>query len=453
VPRKEFVEETVKTPRELIANLPIDEVRIGARHRKDIGDLENLAVSIEEKGVLQPIGITPDRELVFGLRRLMACRDRLGWRTIPARIIPVTSIAQGEFAENMVRKDFAPSERVAIVDTLRGYKHGGDRKSNQLRNCDIDRHSVSHAASLVGDTKDNYYRAKKVVERGVPELIAAMDSGRLSVYAASLIADAAPEDQRRVLEKGGKEEVWTAKGIRKQLRRVQKERDREDARQQEIAVPDARDPIRIYNCPFQSLTEVAGITPSSVPLICTDIPYGEEFLGQLDELARLAAELLIEGGLFVTYYGHYYVNSAMKILDQHLTYAWMRCSRWVGAGNICFTRQVTSKWKPILVYSKGDWVERERWYDYTFHEEKEKDWHDWQQPLEEVKQIIRDFSNPGDLVVDPCGGGFTTAIACHQLNRLCVSCDIDAAYVVRGQERLALCRAEGRDVPNPRLRS
>jgi site-specific DNA-methyltransferase (adenine-specific) len=72
------------------------------------------------------------------------------------------------------------------------------------------------------------------------------------------------------------------------------------------------------------------------------------------------------------------------------------------------------------------------------------------QPRAEAEQLLRDFSEPGGLVVDPCGGGFTTAIACHLLDRRCISCDVDAACVVRGQERLGLCRSEGRDVPNPR---
>ena len=39
-------------------------------------------------GLLQPIGITPDKELVFGERRLRAAQA-LEWATIPARIVKV----------------------------------------------------------------------------------------------------------------------------------------------------------------------------------------------------------------------------------------------------------------------------------------------------------------------------------------------------------------------------
>jgi hypothetical protein len=102
-----------------IRMLPISEIKIGHRHRKDFGDLEGLAKSIES-GLLQSIGVSPEMELIWGLRRLLACRDILGWRTIPARVVSFVSIAQGEFDENTLRKDFSPSERVAIIETLRG---------------------------------------------------------------------------------------------------------------------------------------------------------------------------------------------------------------------------------------------------------------------------------------------------------------------------------------------
>ena len=57
--------------------LPISQIKIGDRHRKDLGDLCDLAASIE-KGLLQPIGVSPEMELIWGLRRLVATQDVLG---------------------------------------------------------------------------------------------------------------------------------------------------------------------------------------------------------------------------------------------------------------------------------------------------------------------------------------------------------------------------------------
>lgn len=99
--------------------------------------------------------------------------------------------------------------------------------------------------------------------------------------------------------------------------------------------------------------------------------------------------------------------------------------------------KMVSKSIPIGVYSNGNWQPSRKWCDTLHVEGREKDWHEWQRPLEEVERLVKYFSAPGDLVVDPCGGGFTTAVACHRLGRRFVGCDIDKAAVAQGQERLA----------------
>src|SRR5689334_14803331 len=139
-----------------VIQVPIRDIQVGVRHRKKMGDLEAFAENIRKRNLLEPIVITPDYHLVAGMRRLVACRDKLGWETIPAYILDIPSIAHGELDENTLRKDFTPSERVAIVDALRAYDHGGDRRSNQVRKRDLEPLTVKAAAARVGDTKDDY---------------------------------------------------------------------------------------------------------------------------------------------------------------------------------------------------------------------------------------------------------------------------------------------------------
>jgi DNA modification methylase len=126
----------------------------------------------------------------------------------------------------------------------------------------------------------------------------------------------------------------------------------------------------------------------------------------------------------------------MASLDKHLTYRWALASVWDGDATIFHLLQVVNQCKPILLYSKGVWQDRGLWPDLLRVNSKEKDVHEWQQPLEEAERLVRYFSRPGDLVVDPCGGGFTTAEACLRLSRKCVSCDLDPECVGRGQKRL-----------------
>jgi len=102
----------------MLKEIKITDIKVGTRHRKDMGDLASLADSIREEGLLQPIGVTEQLELVFGERRLRATKDILKKRTILARIVDVSSIIAGEYHENEVRKDFTVSERIAIAKAL-----------------------------------------------------------------------------------------------------------------------------------------------------------------------------------------------------------------------------------------------------------------------------------------------------------------------------------------------
>lgn len=97
--------------------LPLSAITVGDRHRKELGDIQSLAASIDAVGLLHPIVVTPQNQLVAGQRRLEACRS-LGWSEIPITIVDLDSIVLGEFQENAARKDFLPSEVDAIRRAL-----------------------------------------------------------------------------------------------------------------------------------------------------------------------------------------------------------------------------------------------------------------------------------------------------------------------------------------------
>src|SRR5262245_38675239 len=92
----------------IVLNVEIDKIKVGLRHRQDLGDLEPLITSIQTVGLLQPIVITGKNELVVGRRRLAAF-EQLGRPTIPARVYSDTPDAHlrlvAERDENLCRKD------------------------------------------------------------------------------------------------------------------------------------------------------------------------------------------------------------------------------------------------------------------------------------------------------------------------------------------------------------
>jgi len=71
---------------------------------------------------------------------------------------------------------------------------------------------------------------------------------------------------------------------------------------------------------------------------------------------------------------------------------------------------------------------------------KERTAHPTQKPLKVIERIILASSNKGDLILDPFGGSFTTAVAAENLGRRWISCDINPEYVELGKERLSQIR-------------
>ena len=93
-------------PNTVTAN--ITDISVDKRHRKDLGDVDALAASIAEIGLLHPVVVRPDRALIAGARRIAACKQ-VGWTEVPVRVVDLDEIVKGEYAENAHRKDFLPS--------------------------------------------------------------------------------------------------------------------------------------------------------------------------------------------------------------------------------------------------------------------------------------------------------------------------------------------------------
>ena len=196
-----------------VATLPIDAIKVGARFRQDHGDLDALARSIQELGLLQPIGVDREHCLIFGHRRYLAHR-RLGLDTIQARIIEVPSLIQAEHAENEIRKDFTASERVAIAKAVEeeiGNRRGrrtdlkvqglGDLLPTELPENFPEvsgKETRQIAAEKAGFGNETTYRqAKTVVEKADPALVQAMDAGAIAIGTAAKLASAPTEIQQR----------------------------------------------------------------------------------------------------------------------------------------------------------------------------------------------------------------------------------------------------------------
>ena len=196
---------------ENIIEVSIEHVVVQDRFRKDFGDIDGLAASIKELGLLQPIGIDSGYRLVFGERRLRACKQ-LGQDKIKVRFVNLDSLLKGELAENEFRKDFTPSERVAIgeaieaeikTDAEKRMKSGVENPVENFPQGGEKTRDLVAKATGFGNGK-TYEQAKKVVQNAAPELVEAMDKGEASVSAASALLDLTHAEQATVVREGKK---------------------------------------------------------------------------------------------------------------------------------------------------------------------------------------------------------------------------------------------------------
>jgi N6-adenosine-specific RNA methylase IME4 len=171
------------------ATRPVAAIVVGERHRRDMGDIDALARSMAELGLLHPIVVRPDGTLIAGERRLRAAQQ-LGWHEIPATVVDLAAAVRGEFAENAMRKDFTLSESVAIKRALEPLERAAAQKRMRAGrpsgNFPKGR-ALDNVAKVVGKDRKTIERAEAIVAAAEAEpakfgkLLADMDrTGRVN---------------------------------------------------------------------------------------------------------------------------------------------------------------------------------------------------------------------------------------------------------------------------------
>ena len=187
-------EQAAHRNEEGIGDIPIDEIQPNPhqpRTRFEPASLTELATSIREHGVIQPVIVTerPDQPqrywLITGERRWRAARQA-GLTSVPAVVREATSQQLLELAlvENLQRDDLSPLEEAAAYNTL------------------IDRFDLTQAqvAYRVGKSRSAVANAVRLL--GLPaEFQAALNDGLISAgHARALLSLASNEDKQRALD-------------------------------------------------------------------------------------------------------------------------------------------------------------------------------------------------------------------------------------------------------------
>lgn len=180
------------------------------------------------------------------------------------------------------------------------------------------------------------------------------------------------------------------------------------------------------------------IEPGTINAIVTDPPYPAEFLPLFADLADLAARTLKPGGLCAVMVGQSYLPDVYRLMARDdLAYQWTLAYLTPGGqATQLWQRKVNTFWKPILVYTKGQydgpWIGDVATSDVN---DNDKNHHHWGQSESGMADLLDRLTQPGDLVCDPFLGGGTTAVVAHQLGRRFIGCDIDEAHIVTTTDR------------------
>lgn len=101
--------------------IKIEDIKVKKRVRKDLGDIDSLKESIRLYGLLNPITINADHELVAGERRLEACKalgmERINVVVLDANVDKIKQL-EIELEENNQRKEFSDEELLEGYERL-----------------------------------------------------------------------------------------------------------------------------------------------------------------------------------------------------------------------------------------------------------------------------------------------------------------------------------------------
>lgn len=206
----EQVSTRVIAPKE-VRVLPINSIVVGHRFRQEKGDINTLADSIKQNGLIHPIVVTESADgngyyLLAGGRRIAACKI-LGWTNITCNIYEqgLTQLERNviELCENIDRKDMEYEESVALTNQIHiaMQKLYGEKKGGIVEGG----HSLRDTAAMLGKSPATVSQDIKLAEAMeiIPELRACKNK----------------HDAMKLLEK-----IERQYGARVAVERVEKER-------------------------------------------------------------------------------------------------------------------------------------------------------------------------------------------------------------------------------------
>lgn len=356
-----------------------------------------LLEDIRQHGLREPIIVdSKTKTILDGRNRYRACRE--------SQTVPEFEWYDGDdptgyvVSLNLHRRHLNESQRAMIAARL---ANAGEGRPSVTAS--IDAVTQPEAAKLLNVSRPSVQRARVVLNDGTPELIAAVDAGKVTVSKAAKHAKAAKELQ---------------------------------------ALKAA--PVEL---PPSCIIEVAdiydglpGVADCTVDAIITDPPYGEQALPLYKALGAVASRVLKPGAPCIVLTGQMHLPAVLQALTETLEYRWTLAYLTPGGQSPqIWPHKVNTFWKPLLWLAKAPAGQMAEWRGDVIKtpvNDNDKRFHGWGQNITGFADIVVRFTHQQDVILDPFVGGGTTGAAAVAQNRSFIGFDSDPASVNIARARI-----------------
>ena len=427
--------------------LRIADIVVGPNRRSvDEVNVRELADSIREVGLLNPITVTPDNRLVAGAHRLEACR-LLGWTEIECTRLEGSGLLLqlAEIDENLIRNELDPIsigelaiKRDEILELLGQRATFGQGRPSKNGETVSPLKTTESIAKEIGIGERTLQHNKQLARNLVPEAKDVVRSSEITKRDALKIARMTPERQTEIATR-----IKTGKA------KTVKEAELIDAKQkikEQMKASVKTKPPTVF------LGDGVKWIESQKPcdLLLTDPPYSTD-VPDIEAFAQswlpvALGKLKLTGSAYV-FIGAYpnelkaYLNVKPPdgiTLEQVLVWTYKNT-----LGNNPKDRY-KQNWQAILFYRGKDAppldcpLTAEQWGVMEMNAPDGRlgnRFHAWQKPLELAERLIRHSTKPSDTVLDPfcCTGTFLLAAA--KLGRIGKGAEINQENAAIAVER------------------
>lgn len=418
-------------------SIPIGEISTGERYRKSFSGIEELAKSIEEKGLLNPICVQVLPEEVEGCKYLLIAGERrlravtsLGRVDIKARVLTEElselELREVELLENTIRNDFTPAEKTALVKAIHDLeiqKHG--KKISTAP--DAPGHSAVDTAQMLNTSEATVSRSLKIakVMEAFPD--APWDKCKTNT------------DLNRLANKLTKTVDHAVKSDR-----IDKEMEGKDV------LADLINSYYIGDC----IKGMKVIKDRDIDLIEFDPPYAIE-LNTNKTSASTTGYNEVEASEYEAFMKSIFQEAYRVLKDDRWFLCWYAIHPWHGkivewledagfkveappaiwakpsGGNARPQDRLTSTYEPFIYVAKGSPKLNRMGALNTFLTlpvNPDKKIHPTQRPLSLIKEILSIFAEPGSKVLSPTLGSGTTILAAHACKMKAFGFDLQQNY-------------------------